>query len=85
MQESQEREEKHKNNEGENEDQDICKLCGFSEQPLTKGYTPKKLKRTRKPSAKATANKEKYNWIACCTCKKWFHIAYLRSKKVPRV
>ena len=49
MQESQEREEKHKNNEGENEDEDICKLCGFSEQPLTKGYTPKKLKRTRKP------------------------------------
>ena len=84
MQESQEREENCQNNQGENEEEDICKLCGFSDQPLTRGYTPKKPKRTRKPSAKAIANKERDNWIACCTCDKWFHIGCIGLTKAEK-
>ena len=84
MQESQEREENRKNNQGEKEVEDICKLCGFSDQPLTRGYTPKKPKRTRKPSSKAIANKEKENWIECCTCDKWFHIGCVGLTKAEK-
>ena len=57
------------------EESEQCKVCGLSEQPLSKAYTPKKAKRTRKLSAKAAANTKKESWIACCVCNEWLHIA----------
>ena len=58
----------------ESEQETLCKLCGFENQPLAKGQTPKKVRRSRKISAKAAANIRKEAWLACCVCDQWFHI-----------
>ena len=68
---------KHEENpsaEIEIEQEALCKLCGCEDQPLAKGHTPKKVRRSRKISTKAAANIRKEAWIACCVCDSWFHI-----------
>ena len=55
------------------EENQTCKICGLEDQPLIKGQTPKKLRKTRKISARTTAKERKDNWIACCVCESWIH------------
>ena len=70
--------------QGENGKETPCKLCGLTEQPISKSHTPRKAKRTRKPSLKAANKERKENWIACCVCCNWFHIRCVGITKVEK-
>ena len=55
------------------EEEQACKVCGLEEQPLIKGQTPKKPRKSRKISVKTAAKEKRDNWIACCVCDSWIH------------
>ena len=67
--------EKQENNITEEviEEEQTCKVCGLEDQPLIKGQTPKKPRKSRKISVKTAAKERKDNWIACCVCENWIH------------
>ena len=77
--------EENKAKVSESEDtESLCKVCGLAEPPFSKAYTPKKIKRTRKPSSKAASKIKLETWIKCSVCCNWYHIGCVGITKAEK-